>query len=132
MVVNNTIAVEQLIAPVWSQYDEVQKMSAWPLPLAAGCKDLGASASKLKMLGMFPKRGDIFLKYSTKKDRFYHTGVVLSAKLCGDGRYDCVTVEGNTSDSGSPEGDSVLIRPRVLDTKAGDRFVRWSLRPGMS
>ena len=79
--------------------------------------------------------GDVFLCWSQKEKRYHHAGIVVSV----DGRYptatsgstvdDCLyvcrTVEGNTNEDGSANGNATLGKVRRFNTFVGDRFIRW-------
>jgi hypothetical protein len=113
----------------WSQLDENTRKTRWPLPATASCLTLYDSAKRQGMLSKVPQRGDLFLMYVPSEKRIAHTGVVLSARALPNGTYDCQTIEGNTNIGGSREGDSVMIRPRVLNSNNGiksDAFIRWT------
>jgi len=73
-----------------------------PIHLTAGCFTLDEQAPR-QMRRSVPTAGSIFITNGHK-----HTGFV-EADL-GDGSYR--TIEGNTNDGGSPEGDGVYLRTR--------------------
>lgn len=89
-------------------------------PRTGYCPTIATWARKHKVLHATPQPGDLFLRWGQAKGvwRFKHTGFVESV---GGGGYR--TIEGNTSPSGSREGDRVLRLRRPL--RAVDRFVRW-------
>lgn len=93
----------------------------WPLPKTAGCATLGDFAKRKAMLSEAPMRGDVFLVYFPKLNRYAHTGfvdtVVNSTSF--------TTIEGNTNNDGSREGWGVFRRTRTIGPH--DRFIRWSL-----
>jgi hypothetical protein len=93
--------------------------AAWPLPLTAGCKELGAAAEAKGLLVEKPQAGDVFLLLYEKLGRFAHTGFVTD--VLPDGRIR--TIEGNTNDGGSRDGYGVFARIRAIEP--GDRFIRW-------
>lgn len=113
----------------WSHYDHVSKLSSWPLPATASCYELGRFAERKGILFESPMVGDVFLKYNTKLGRFSHAGIVIGVDE-GDPQEDlgvhvCTTVEGNTNDDGSPNGNATLRRVRRFVQGNGDRFIRW-------
>ena len=113
----------------YAHYDHVSKMSTWPLPPTASCYELGRFALRHMILEREPAVGDVFLKYDAKLRRFGHTGIVVSVHA-GDPQEDlgihvCTTVEGNTNDNGSPNGNATLRRVRRFSEPKGDRFIRW-------
>lgn len=108
----------------WSHFDHKSKHSSWPLPATASCWELGDFARRREILETRPVEGDVFLSYSRRLKRFFHTGVVISVDACSvDGASTCTTVEGNTNADGSENGYTTLRRVRQF--KAGDGFVRW-------
>ncbi len=114
----------------WSHYDHDGMTSSWPLPPTASCWVLGDFARKHDALVDVPAPGDVFLKYDATLKRFAHTGIVVQvprARTTGQGQlcYLCVSIEGNTTDGGSREGDAVVRRVRRLNPEAGDMFIRW-------
>ena len=118
-------------AGYWSHYDNLIEKSSWPLPATAGCQELGEFAKEDKILLKEPRLGDVFLLFSIHKQRFGHTGVVLSLERSlptagEDWLYQCKTIEGNTNDDGSDEGRTTLRKVRWFNTFVGDRFIRWA------
>lgn len=98
----------------------------WPLPLVAGCATLAEAARAAGQLavlsdGVEPERGAIFLLWGAEKHRFHHTGFVLGRGAGARWR----TVEGNTSEDGSPEGTGVFLRQRAFGEQ--DAIIRWWL-----
>jgi hypothetical protein len=76
-----------------------------PIRLTAGCFTLDEQAP-VTMRTTTPAPGCIFLLQGHK-----HTGFLV--ELLPDGRWS--TIEGNTNDGGSPEGDGVYARTRRRD-----------------
>lgn len=119
----------------WSHFDASVRQSSWPLPATASCWELGQYALVRRILVKDARPGDVFLAYSKGLGRFHHAGIVVSvdarypeptAGAVGEhGLWVCTTVEGNTNDDGSPNGNATLRKVRRLNTLAGDRFVRW-------
>lgn len=112
-----------------SHYSHGSKMSSWPLPATASCYELGLFAERKAVLVQWPEVGDVFLKYNKTLGRFAHTGIVVSVDA-GDpledmGVHVCTTVEGNTNDDGSRNGNATLRKVRRFVTLEGDRFIRW-------
>lgn len=64
--------------------------------------------------------GDLYLQWHPSKKRHAHIG--LFVKRLGDDVI--MTVEGNTNDAGSREGDGVYRRQRALQPK--DLLIRWT------
>ena len=115
----------------WSHYDFIARMSSWPLPPTASCQKLADFANPLNIVMKDPYPGDVFLKFSKTFDRFVHTGIVIGINAKhpidkDDWLVSCTTIEGNTNNDGSSNGYATLQRTRVLNTFAGDRFIRWS------
>jgi hypothetical protein len=106
-----------------SHFDHRAGKSSWPLPASASCWELGDFASRAKILRARPIDGDIFLVYSQKLKRFFHTGVVIGVDACSEAEYVCTTVEGNTNADGSENGYTTLRRTRRFG--GDDRFIRW-------
>ncbi len=98
----------------------------WPFTMTAGTNDCSDQA-KRKGLRFHPsvaEPGDIVLLWSEKMGRFYHA-FVLERLQPGTARWD--TLEGNTNDDGSAEGNRFMRRagPKGRVLKAGDRLVKW-------
>lgn len=114
----------------WSHFDHVSKSSSWPLPATASCWELGEFARVRAVLRRDPMPGDVFLVFSPELKRFAHTGIVVSVAGTqtsqADTVYGCNTIEGNTSDAGSRDGQATLSRQRSFSLARGDRFVRWT------
>lgn len=100
--------------------DVLTGTSAWPLPLTASCYQAGEAARTKGVLMQEPEPGDQFLLYYDSKGRFGHTGFLVAKNADGTWR----TIEGNTNEEGSREGDRVLMKRRTFGPK--DRFVRWN------
>ena len=113
----------------WSHFDYEEKKSSWPLPATASCYVLGAFAGTRQVLVQEPLPGDVFLQYNAGLRRFAHTGIVVRVdevrETAGERWYECTTIEGNTNEGGSAEGEGVYCRVRRLYPGVGDRFVRW-------
>ena len=111
----------------WALYDHRGLRSSWPLPRTASCWELGEFARRRGILGEQPMEGDVFLLYSRDHGRFAHTGFVVDTLGGTHGRktFECMTIEGNTNDDGSNNGNNTLIRKRPFDLERGDRFIRW-------
>jgi hypothetical protein len=92
---------------------------SWPLPLTAGCAQLGAFARAHSALRDQPEFGAVFLIWSEHLQRFHHCGFV---SMVGQG-VPCATIEGNTNEDGSPEGIGVFARTRTFHP--ADRFIAW-------
>lgn len=91
---------------------------AWPLPNTASCYQIGDSGKKQGILHTLPMRGDVFLLYYPKLNRFGHTGFI--EEVLEDGS--CRTIEGNTNRKRSREGGGVFSAVRTFGPR--DRFVR--------
>ena len=69
-----------------------------------------------------PRRGDIFvLRHWRKADDWIHTGFV-SDSVGADEHFE--TIEGNTNDDGSRDGNGVYIRRRQVSQYT--HFIRWT------
>lgn len=106
----------------WCGVSAVQ--DRWPLPRTGWCPDLGTFAVERNARYLRPQRGDVFLIYHPSLGRFAHTGYVTA--VLPDGRYE--TIEGNSNDTGSREGDGVYARTGARARVVGpqDRFIRLS------
>lgn len=91
----------------------------WPLRKVAGCATLAEDASAKGLLTTTPAVGSIFLLWSDQKGRYHHTGFCVAPEVAGS----WVTCEGNTNDTGSPDGTGVFRRSRKFGPK--DRFIHW-------
>lgn len=114
----------------WSHCEPTSERSAWPLPATASCYMLGQFARKKQILVKEPMPGDVFLVYNPLLMRFAHTGIVVQVsrrelRASGSVWYECITIEGNTNEEGSRDGDAVARKPRRFYPEAGDRFIRW-------
>ncbi|HJQ20550.1 MAG TPA: hypothetical protein VJ867_09400 [Gemmatimonadaceae bacterium] len=119
----------------WSHFDASVRASSWPLPATASCAELGKYALVRRILVKDAQPGDVFLLFSKVLGRFHHAGIVVSVDarypVIGpgtpdtDGLWVCTTVEGNTNDDGSVNGNATLRKVRRINTLNGDRFVRW-------
>jgi hypothetical protein len=111
----------------WSHFDHRAGHSSWPLPATASCWQLGDFARKRKILELRPTDGDVFLVFSRKMRRYYHTGIVISVDEChvasDSAFYLCRTVEGNTNSDGSENGYTTLRRKRRFS--GDDAFIKW-------
>lgn len=81
-------------------------------------RDWYAQAVKAAMLTDDPEPGDVFILLDGHGVP-HHTGFVTT-KLDADGRFG--TIEGNTNDDGSNNGDGVYIRKR--NARSGVAFIR--------
>ena len=82
------------------------------------------------LLGMEREKaeGDVFLLYSREAGKFVHAGFVvdvMGGPQPGQKTFECVTIEGNTNEDGSSNGNNTLIMKRPFDLERGDRFIRW-------
>ena len=111
----------------WALYDHRARRSSWPLPKTASCYQLGEFARRRGILFDVPREGDVFLLYSRDAGRFAHTGFVVDTLGGPQGRktFECLTIEGNTNDDGSHNGNNTLMKSRPFDLERGDRFIRW-------
>lgn len=117
-------------AGYWSHFDAAAGRSFWPLPPTASCFLLGAFAQQNGVLKDKPQAGDVFLQYNAALARFAHTGIIITVdrvneRPAGKPWYDCTTIEGNTNEEGSREGNAVVIKKRVFYPDMRDRFIRW-------
>lgn len=95
--------------------------SVWMVPFTAGCDQLMQWGKNHKVFHQTGKRGDIFLVLNAKDSSdAIHTGIVTNVSANGT----VSTLEGNTTDGGSPEGKYTMARTRT-DT-ANLVFVRWA------
>lgn len=86
-------------------------------PLTGYCPHVETWAKQRGILYTAPARGDAFLLYDAEGP--FHIGFV--EKVRTDGFVD--TIEGNTNDGGSADGDGVYRRRRAIGQC---RFVRWA------
>ena len=123
----------------WSHVDHCTGQSCWPLPATAECDELAEFARTEQVLSAeAPEAGEVFLLWSPSKERFVHTGIVLSAQRFeisrdnGKGgtrreaRFECHTIEGNITSTGYVGGDRLARVRRVLSPARGDRTIRWT------
>ncbi len=114
----------------WALYDHAVRRSSWPLPRTASCWELGCFAKDHGISVEAPLFGDVFLQYKPALGRFGHTGLVervIELRLDRGRRiYVCGTIEGNTNEEGSREGNTTLRKLRRFCPEAGDRFIRWA------
>lgn len=96
--------------------------SEWPVPKTASCYQLGewARTEQRLLMPREARRGDLFLIWSPRLNRFAHVGFVTGASA--GGRIE--TIEGNTNEGGSRDGWGVFSRIRTLGPN--DRIVRWA------
>lgn len=80
---------------------------AWPLPLSASCDVVRLAAQDKGMVVPTPERGDLFFVMKSVHDAT-HVGFVTAVRADGS----CSTIEGNTNDAGSRDGDGVYRRRR--------------------
>ena len=92
---------------VLNQCGVVTSITAWS-PTAHNPNNIVYFHTELKKQ---PKPGDVFCLYSVSKKRIAHTG--FFHRLNGN---IITTVEGNTNDGGSFNGDGVYMRKRPLKT----------------
>lgn len=109
----------------------------WPLKLVGGCASLAEDATHKGLLRRQPAPGAIFLLWGKQANRFNHTGF-LGEQLQDSPAPVWETIEGNTSETGSPEGNGVFVRQRIFRTTEGtpgidrpqagyDGFIWWWL-----
>jgi hypothetical protein len=70
------------------------------------------------------------LLWSPVREQFVRAGILLSpgdfgVTMRGVPYQECLTIETNTNERRTAEGDSILRRSRRLSAGAGDRFIRW-------
>lgn len=111
-------------------YDARIERSSWPLPATASCTVLAGHARANGLDRTDPMAGDVFVQYRKELKRYGHTGIVIGVEKCTIGKqgfaeWVVTTIEGNTNDAGSREGDSVMRKTRRLCPFAGDIFIRW-------
>ena len=117
----------------WSHFDYAAGRSVWPLPATASCSELAAfAASHFLLAGDAPESGDIYLLWSPVKKAFVRAGIVLRniqplPYPSGRIHYQCLTIDGDTTPSGSRRGPYTAIVQRSLSPDRGDRLVRWPL-----
>lgn len=92
---------------------------AWPVARSAYVPTIAAWADKMHCLHTTPQRGDLFVLWFEKLQRFAHIGLVTDVRPDGS----IATIEGNTSGAGSREGWMVGARVRTLTPQ--DRVIRW-------
>jgi|SRR5690348_11608658 len=117
----------------WSHFDYRTATSVWPLPATSSCTELAAfAASHFILSADAPESGDIYLLWSPQKMMFVRAGIVLGfihplGYLSGRKAYECLTLDGDTTPSGSLRGPYTAVVQRVLSPDAGDRLIRWPL-----
>jgi hypothetical protein len=83
------------------------------------CPDFARWGKANKVYSYEPERGDIFLLTdSHPTDPWFHTGFVLEKTSSASIK----TIEGNTNDGGSSNGDGIYIRTRLLSNIV---FIKW-------
>ena len=120
-------------AGYWSHFEHHIGRSAWPLPPALDCHELGAFAEANGVLSAGkPEFGEVFLLWSPLRKRFLHTGIILAAEPLGAGtgaaeaeRYECHTMEGNITHTGCVGGSRLARVRRILSPARHDRTIRW-------
>lgn len=109
--------------------DEDTGYSTWPLPERATVEELVPFAEGAGILEREPHLGDIALLWSAAGTQFVRTGIVVAihASLGPNGirRFDCTTVEGDTTRHGAPSGTGIHRLERRVEPGSGHRFVRW-------
>jgi hypothetical protein len=112
-----------------AHFDHVTGRSSWPLPATGSCEALARAARAQGVLRDEPYVGDIFLLYSQLRRRFIHTGIVVGVqeeeRVHERDVHVCVTVEGNTNNDGSSNGNTTLRKVRTFREADGHRFIRW-------
>ncbi len=116
-----------------SHFDQVSQYSSWPLPATGSCEALARAARAAGVLREEPHVGDVFLLHSRALRRFAHTGIVVGVQqeesVARRDVHVCVTIEGNTNDDGSREGNMTLRKVRTFREADGHRFIRWCEMP---
>lgn len=101
---------------------------AWPIPLRAEYSDVDKLVEWAKDNRLFnigePTTGDLFVIPSSGGSGWVHVGFITDVLNNGD---TIETIEGNTNDDGSANGDGVYIRTRSV---SGLGFIRWQLATG--
>ena len=115
----------------WSHYDHVYGASSWPLPATASAHELGEDARARGVLHDEPMVGDVFLLWSSPKQKFVRAGIVLrpgdfAVNVRGTPYQEVEVIEANTNEAHGEDGGLVLKHLRRLSAELGDRFVRWS------
>lgn len=115
----------------WSHFDYRVGTSVWPLPASSNCEELATFAERHLVLTTDPPQiGDIYLLWSPARKRFVRAGIVLACTQplgfpSGRTGYECLTIDGDTTGTGSLRGPCTAIVRRVLSPGAGDRLIRW-------
>jgi hypothetical protein len=95
---------------------------AWPIPVRAEYSDVDNLVEWAKDNRVFnigePNAGDIFVIPSSGGSSWVHTGIVTAIL----NEQEIETIEGNTNDDGSANGDGVYTRIRNI---ANLGFIRW-------
>lgn len=120
-------------AGYWAHYDHTAERSMWPLPATNDCNVWARFAERRGVLvDAQPRGGDVFLKWSPKRRRFVHAGIVAAyadaTGILANGMcyLDCDTIEGNISAAGHYPSEGIHRQRRRFVTAKGDRFIRWS------
>jgi hypothetical protein len=122
----------------WSHFDHYARTSVWPLPATGSCSELADFANRYSVLADdAPEPGDIYLLWSPARKLFVRSGIVLSTSrrlryASGRKRYDCLTIDGDTTRHGSLRGPNTVVVKRTLSPSAGDLLIRWPLIDPMS
>jgi hypothetical protein len=116
-----------------SHFDRGLGTSVWPLPATSRCNELAAfGASHFALAADAPQPGDIYLLWSPAKKCFVRAGIVFDGVRpfsypSGRTGYECLTIDGDTTQHGSVRGPYTALIQRVLSADAGDRLIRWPL-----
>lgn len=96
--------------------------AAWVIPRFALVNAFATWAKQqgIRMLPSEAQVGDAFVIWYPTERRFRHVGVICGPRDA-DGKWE--TIEGNTNDGGSREGNGVFIRRRALGD--ADRIIQW-------
>lgn len=116
----------------WSHYDFGGGYSSWPLPPTNDPRDLAAFGHERQIYAPEPEPGDVFLLWSSPRKQHARAGIVVQAiEAMTEPRtrrqyWVCLTIEGETTDTGAATGGRIQLVQRNLSVANRDRFLRWT------
>lgn len=120
-------------AGYWSHYEHDAGRSSWPLPPTNDCNDWARLAEVHgALIVAWPRAGDLFLLWSTRRKRFVHVGIVAAYRHVtglmpnGASYMECETIEGNVDSAGHWHRSGIHRCTRRIVAEKGDRIIRWS------
>lgn len=139
-------------AGFWSHFNHQNGVSDWPLPVPTDHGDLARFAErKLALSSGRPRPGDLFLVWSPAKERYVHSGIVVSVEPLAHRepvgaepddpdeervqtrriddsleRFECHTIEAKVTETGGLGGGRLGRVRRILAPALGDRCIKWA------